>query len=59
MFITRPIIHQHQKIAEWTSSTPRFSNEVEQIEQELREVIKEVIKPKIDPYLRIRMENPK
>ena len=55
MFKTYPITHNNQKLAEWTTSTPRFSNETEAIEKDLREVIKNVVKP-IDPYLRIRME---
>ena len=58
MFTTRPITDNSQKLAEWTTSTPRFANEVEAIEKDLREVIKNVVKP-IDPYLRIRMEQPK
>ena len=55
MFTTRPITDQHRLIAEWITSTPRFANEVEAIEKDLKEVIKNVVKP-IDPYLRIRME---
>ena len=57
MFTTRPITDNNQKLAEWTTSTPRFANEVEAIEKNLREVIKNVVKPKreIDPYLKIRM----
>ena len=55
MFTTRPITDNNQKLAEWTTSTPRFANETEAIEKDLREVIKNVVKP-IDPYLRIRME---
>ena len=56
MFITRPITDQNKLLAEWTSSTPRFSNEIATIEQDLREIVAEAIKPKIDPYLKIRME---
>ena len=55
MFTTRPITDNNRKLAEWITSTPRFANEVEAIEKDLREVIKNVVKP-IDPYLRIRME---
>ena len=58
MFTTYPIIVNNQIKAEWTTSTPRFANEVEAIEKDLREVIKNVVKPKkeVDPYLRIRMD---
>ena len=55
MFITRPITDNNQKIAEWTSSTPRPDSEIEAIRQDLKVVIKNVVKP-IDPYLRIRMD---
>ena len=58
MFTTRPITDQNRLIAEWTTSTPRADSEIEAIKQDLKVVIKNVVKP-IDPYLRIRMEQPK